>query len=342
MTKRTRVLGVLTIVLAVAVLTAACVGAYAITPTDVLSLAGRAVGIPVTTTADTVAASVLWQVRMPRIVMAVLVGGCLGTSGALMQGVFRNPLAEPGIIGVSSGAAVGAVSAIILGAGALGSWGVTAFAFVGGLVAAMVVYGVARRAGRNEVVTLVLAGIALNAIAGAAIGLAMFASDAAELRSITFWNLGSLGGSTWPAVATLAPLALIGLTIAPRLSSSLDLLALGEDPARHLGVDVRRLQLGAVVLTALLASASVAVAGVITFVGLIVPHLLRLVTGPSHGVLVPASALGGALLLVLGDLVARSIAAPAELPLGVLMGLIGGPFFFWLLLRARERDGGWA
>lgn len=340
------VLGVLAGGLLVAMVVAAGVGAYPIPVGDVVgSLLGR-LGLGTASLADGTAAgvtseAVLWQIRFPRVVLAAVVGAALGCGGAVMQGMFRNPLAEPGLIGVSSGAAVGAVFAILVGVTSLGSWVVALAAFVGGLAVTSLVYAVSRTGGRTDVVTLVLAGIAVNAVAGAAIGLAMFLSDDAELRSITFWNLGSVGTATWSSVAVVGPIAVVGTGLALRHVRALDLLALGERAASHLGVDVPRLRWHLVVLVSVLASAAVAVAGIITFVGLIVPHLVRLVAGPGHRTLVPASALGGALLIVVGDAVARTVAAPAEIPLGVLTGLIGGPFFLWLLLRTRRGAGGW-
>lgn len=338
---RAPVLVALAAALAGAVVVATGVGAYPVAPGRVLALLLDAAGVWTLDEVDATARAVVVDVRLPRVLLAALVGAGLATAGTVLQGVFRNPLAEPGVVGVSAGAAVGAVLAILLGVGAAGL-GVPLAAFVGGLATTLLVWSVARRDGRTETVTLVLSGIAVNAIAGAVIGLALFLSDDAQLRSITFWNLGSVGAATWRAVALTGPVLLVGVVLAPRLAGSLDLLSLGEGPARHLGVDVERLRLRAVVLVAALTAAGVAVAGIVSFVGLVVPHLIRLRTGPGHRLLVPASALGGALLLVLGDLVARTVAAPAEVPLGVLTGLLGGPFFFWLLLRARDRAGGWA
>jgi iron complex transport system permease protein len=209
-------------------------------------------------------------------------------------------------------------------------------------VTVLVVYVAARADGRTEVVTLILTGIAVNALAGAVIGLLTFFSDDAELRSITFWTLGSVAQATWSKVAVVAPLALVGVVLASAKAGQLDLLTLGERPARHLGVDVERLRVTMLVIVAVLTASAVAVSGIILFVGLVVPHLVRMVAGPGHRVLLPASALGGAAILVIGDLVARTIAAPAEVPLGVLTSLIGAPFFFWLLRRTRARQGGWA
>ncbi len=291
---------------------------------------------------DRVGESVLWNVRLPRVVLALLVGACLGCAGALMQGVFGNPLAEPGIIGISSGAAVGAVGAIALGLTFFGNWTVTVCAFVAGCITVLMVYTLSRQDGRTEVVTLILTGIAVNAFAGALIGVFIFFADNAQITQITFWQLGSLSQATWPKVLAVLPPAVMGLALAPLYARKLDLLALGERPARHLGVDVERLRLVLVMVVALLTAAAVAVAGVITFVGLLVPHLLRMAHGPGHRFLVPGSALGGALMLVAGDLAARTVAEPAELPLGVLTALFGSPFFFFLLRRTRRKQGGWA
>ncbi|MEV4891259.1 iron ABC transporter permease [Nonomuraea sp. NPDC055795] len=285
---------------------------------------------------------VLWQIRFPRIVLAVLVGAALAVAGAGMQGVFGNPLAEPGVIGVSSGAAVGAVGAIVLGVSTFGDWSVAVCAFATGLLTTFIVYGMARTQGRTEVVTLVLTGIAINAIAWAIVGVFTFLADDQQLRSITFWNLGTLGGATWSLVGAVTPFVVAGLALTPLLSRPLDLLALGERGARHLGVETERVRLAVIFLASLLTGASVAAAGAISFVGLVVPHLIRLVAGPGHRVLLPASALAGGCVLVLADLIARTAGAPAELPIGVLTALLGGPFFLVLLRRTRRKQGGWA
>ncbi|MFD9593237.1 FecCD family ABC transporter permease [Kitasatospora sp. NPDC059973] len=322
-------------------LLAAGIGAYRIPLGDILASFGHRLGLgghPL----DRVPESVLWNVRLPRVVLALLVGGSLGCAGALMQGVFGNPLAEPAVIGVSSGGAVGAVGCIVLGLDAFGNWTVTAFAFATGLLTVFAVYAMSRSGGRTEVVTLILTGVAVNAFCGALIGLFLFTADSAAISQVTFWQLGSLSQATWGKVLAVLPFALVGLALAPRYARQLDLLALGERPARHLGVDVERMRLVLITLVALLTAAAVAVSGIISFVGLVVPHLLRMLAGPGHRFLLPASALGGALVLVVGDLAARTLAEPAELPLGVLTALIGSPFFFWLLRRTRTKQGGWA
>ncbi|MFI8439647.1 FecCD family ABC transporter permease [Streptomyces rochei] len=333
--------GALTAGLLVLVPVAAGTGAYPIPVGDVLGSVVHRTGLG-GTELDRVAESVLWNVRFPRIVLALLVGASLGCAGALMQGVFGNPLAEPGVIGVSSGAAVGAVAAIAFGLNFLGTWTVSVFAFVSGLITVLVVYAMSRSGGRTEVVTLILTGIAVNAFAGALIGLFLFFADTAAVNQITFWQLGSLAQATWPKVLAVLPCAALGLGVAPLYARRLDLLALGERPARHLGVDVERLRIVLVLVIALLTAAAVSVAGVIGFVGLVVPHLLRMAAGPGHRFLIPGSALLGALVLLAADLAARTVAEPAELPLGVLTALLGSPFFFWLLRRTRRRQGGWA
>ncbi|WP_341229023.1 iron ABC transporter permease [Nocardioides salarius] len=284
----------------------------------------------------------LWQVRFPRVVMAALVGAALATAGALMQGVFGNPLAEPGVVGVSSGAAVAAASVIVLDLSFAGTWTIAVCAFVGGLVTTLLVYVLSRDGGRTEVVTLVLTGIAINAMTSAGLAFLLFLGDQQAREEIVFWTLGSLNGSRWEYVAVVAPLAGAGLVAAVLLTRQLDLLALGDRAARHVGVDVERLRLGVIVVVAVLTAAAVSFCGVIAFVGLVVPHLVRLVAGPGHRLLVPASALGGAVLLVLADLAARTAVAYADLPIGMLTSLVGGPFFFWLLRRARRSAGGWA
>ncbi len=285
--------------------------------------------------------AVLWDVRFPRVVMAILIGGALGAAGAVMQGIFGNPLAEPAVIGVSFGAAVGAAAVIVFGWQFAGSFTVAAVAFATALVTTFVVYGLSRSNGRTEVVTLVLMGIAVNAVAGALIATLVFLGDTQAREQIVFWQLGSLNGSRWEQVAVVAPLVAVGLVGVILLSSRLDLLALGERAARHVGVDVERLRLVAIVLVVLLVASGVAFAGIIAFVGLVVPHLVRMIIGPAHRSLVPASALGGALVLTIADVVARTAVAYADLPIGMLTAMVGGPFFFWLLLRTRAQAGGW-
>lgn len=287
------------------------------------------------------AEATLWLIRFPRIMMAALVGAALATAGAMMQGIFRNPLAEPGIIGVSSGAALGACTAIVFGFSFAGVLTLPAMAFLGGLIATVIVYASARSNGKTEVVTLVLTGIAINAIAGAGIALMTFLGSTQEREQIVFWQMGSLNGTRWQDVLIVLPLTVVGIALCLSIARTLDLLALGERQASYLGVRVERLHIAVIVIVALLTSGAVALVGVISFVGLVVPHLMRMILGPGHMLLVPASALGGAVLLLGADLVARTAVPSADLPIGMLTALIGGPFFFWLLRRTRRKAGGW-
>ncbi len=325
------------------VVLSAITGQLAVTPTEVAGSLLRAIGIDTDwAPTDPIVESTLWVVRFPRIVMALVVGAALPVAGAVMQAIFGNPLAEPGVVGVSSGAALGAATAIVVGASALGVAGIAVFAFLGGLVATLLVYAVSRAGGRTEVVTLLLTGIAVNAIAQAGIAFVLFVADTASREQIVFWQLGSLGGSLWSQVAVVAAVAVPGVLVALALARRYDLLALGERNARHLGVDVERLRLVSIVLVALLTGVAVAFTGIIAFVGLVVPHLIRMIIGPAHRGLVLASAVGGGALLVIADLLTRTLVAGAELPIGMLTSLVGGPFFFWLLYRQRRRSGGWA
>ncbi len=290
---------------------------------------------------DQFAEATLWKVRMPRVVMSLMVGAALACAGALMQGVFGNPLADPGIIGVSSGAALGAAIVIMEGITFLGEFTVPAAAFVAGLAATLLVYFLSRAGGRTEVVTLVLTGIAVNAVSGAGLAFCTYFSSQTAMDQIVFWQLGSLNGSRWTFVQTVAPFLVVGGVGALVLARKLDLLALGDRAARHVGVNVERLRLISIVLVAVMVAAAVSFSGIIGFVGLVVPHLIRMITGPGHRVLVPASVLGGAVLLASADLAARTAVGYADLPIGMLTALVGGPFFFWMLRRTRARAGGW-
>lgn len=341
----------LSIVLAVAVvvgiLVSSAVGQLSIAPTEVIGSVLQAIGISTGwAPTDPIIESTLWVVRFPRVVMALAVGSALAVAGAVMQAIFGNPLAEPGVVGVSAGAALGAAAAIVLGGAGLGilssSWSVAMFAFFGGLLATLLVYFVSRAQGRTEVVTLLLTGIAVNAFAGAGLAFLLFVASAANREQIIFWQLGSLNGSRWEEVAISFTVSAAGLVVALVIAGRLNLLALGERSARHLGVNVEALRIGSIVLVALLTGVAVAFCGIIAFVGLVVPHIVRLAIGPSHRPLILASALGGGALLVFADLVARTLVGGADLPIGMLTSLIGGPFFFFLLYRQRQRSGGWA
>jgi iron complex transport system permease protein len=288
-------------------------------------------------------ALVVLHIRLPRLLLGMMIGAALAMSGALMQGLFRNPLADPGLAGVSAGAGLGAALAIVLGdrlphgfAG-LGSSLLPAAAFIGALAATSTLYAVATRGGRTSVATMLLAGVALAALASSFIGVLAYASDDRQLRDLTFWSMGSLGGANWVKVAELAPVTALMLAAAPFLSRGLNALALGEAEAFHLGVRLQRLKAAIVFLVAMAVGASVAAAGVISFVGIVAPHAVRLIVGPDHRALLPLSVAVGAILLAGADVLARTLVTPAEMPIGILTAAIGAPFFLWLLMR---RGGG--
>lgn len=294
--------------------------------------------------ASTGEALIILQVRLPRLLLGLLIGAALSSSGALMQGLFRNPLADPGLVGVSAGAALAAAVTIVVGdtllaplIGPLPFSALPVGAFAGGLITTLGLYLVATRQGRTSIAVMLLAGVAFGALSGALMGFLAYLSDDRQLRDLSFWSLGSLSGATWTKVAVAAPLILPVLLVTPFLARGLNALALGEAEAFHLGVPVQRVKAVAILLVAVAVGASVACAGMIGFLGIVVPHILRLTAGPDHRMLLPASALLGAALLVSADTVARTVAAPAELPIGILTAAFGAPFFLWLLLR---RQGG--
>lgn len=289
---------------------------------------------------------IILDIRLPRAVLGMLVGASLAVSGVVMQGLFRNPLADPGLVGVSSGASLGAVLLIVLGSAVFGPlfalfgfYALPVAAFIGGLVTTLLLYRIATRGGQTSVATLLLAGIALGALTGAFTGVLIFMADDKQLRDVTFWGLGSLAGANWTKIAAAAPIILLSLAVTPFLSRGLNAITLGEAAAFHMGIPVQRMKNIAIVSVAAATGASVAVSGGIGFVGIVVPHLLRLVIGPDHRYLVPASALLGGTLLILADMIARTIASPAELPIGIVTAFIGAPFFLWILLRGRMNMG---
>ncbi len=318
-------------------------GQYALTPTEVIGVLLREAGLPTAWAPEAAtAAGVVLDIRLPRIVLGVLVGAALAVSGVLMQAIFGNPLADAGVVGVSSGAAVGAAASLTFGLAVFGLWTTPVLAFAGGLAAVFAVYGISRSGGRTEVVTLLLTGIAINAMCGAALALLTFLGTTSTREQIVFWQLGSLNGALWQNIAVVAPLVAAGTVVAVLVARRLDLFALGERTARHLGVRVELLRVVVIVTVALLVTAAVAFAGIIGFVGLVVPHLLRMTIGPAHLPLVATSALGGAVLIAVADLIARTAVPLADMPIGMITSLVGGPFFLWLLVRTRRRSGGWA
>jgi iron complex transport system permease protein len=334
-------LTVLAVSLLATVLVAVAVGAVWIAPGTTVRVLAWKLGVTGPPQGvDRVAEVILLELRLPRVALAVLVGAALGVSGMLFQGLFRNPLADPAVIGVSSGAALGAIVVIVLGGGAVaGGLLVSGAAFVGALLTAVLVYAIARVGPTVQVTTLLLAGIAIAATISALMSLVMSFSGE-QIRSIYFWLLGGLGSRGWSAVGVVVPFVVVGSAVTLLLSRDLNLVSLGEERAAQLGVEVPSFKRRSVAAGALLAAAAVSVAGVIGFVGLMTPHLLRLLVGPDHRRLLPAVLLGGPLFVVLADLAARTVLAPEELPLGAVTALVGAPFFLWLLRRERGRSVG--
>ncbi|MEM1022987.1 MAG: iron ABC transporter permease [Myxococcota bacterium] len=312
------------------------VGAAQLPASQVLQALGSALGL-LSDTADPWADTIIMELRLPRILLGLLVGGALGLSGAMMQGMFRNPLADPTLIGVSSGAALGASTMIVMSRrwlvyeGWIAQLLVPLAAFGAGLLTTLLVYRLAVRGRRTVVATMLLAGIAVNALAFAGTGLWTFVADDAELRDISYWTLGSVAGANWSKIIILGSVMLAAVAASLRTGPSLDALLLGEVEAEHLGVDAHRLRRGLVTGAAAMVGIAVAVSGQISFVGLVVPHVMRLIFGPGHRRLLPLSLLGGAFVLVLSDMIARVVIAPVELPIGIMTAFLGAPFFVWLL-----------
>ncbi|MDQ1762154.1 MULTISPECIES: FecCD family ABC transporter permease [Achromobacter] len=276
--------------------------------------------------------NVLIDIRLPRVLFALVAGAGLAVSGAAMQALFRNPLAEPGLIGISAGGALGAVAAIVLTSG--GFWITAPAAFAGSLLATLCAYAVGRRV--PGVAGLLLAGVAITAMAFSLIGLFTFVATDAQLRDLTFWNMGSLGGANWKVLAFLGPWVLLVSLWLMSQWRVMNALLLGEREAQHLGYTLKRVRARLVLASALIVGPLVAATGTIVFVGLVVPHLVRMTLGANHRWLLPATILAGGLALILADWLARTVVVPAELPIGLVTGLVGGPFFLWLLARGRR------
>lgn len=320
-------LGLLTAALALAVLAATASGAVAIPLRELPSLLW---GAP---TADNALwRNVLIDIRLPRVLFAVVTGAGLAISGAAMQALFRNPLAEPGLIGISAGGALGAVAAIVLTSG--GFWITAPSAFAGSLLATLCAYAVGRRV--PGVAGLLLAGVAISAMSFSLIGLFTFVATDAQLRDLTFWNMGSLGGANWKILAFLGPWVLLMSAWLISQWRVMNALLLGDREAQHLGYSLARVRARLVLASALIVGPLVAATGTIVFVGLVVPHLVRMTLGANHRWLLPATVIAGGLALVLADWAARTVVVPAELPIGLVTGLVGGPFFLWLLARGRR------
>ncbi|MEM1275979.1 MAG: iron ABC transporter permease [Pseudomonadota bacterium] len=288
--------------------------------------------------------AIVQQIRLPRLMLGCAVGVALAASGAALQGILRNPLADPGLIGVTAGASLGAVGIIVLGGALvvsfpeeLRSWLLPAGAFIGALIVNFTIFGISRRTGQTSVSTLILAGIALNAIAGAGIGAMIYLSDDQQLRDLNFWLLGGLGTAGWSLVTVVSLITLCTVPLLLFLSRALDLMQLGERAAFHAGLDVEACKSRVAIGTALSVGAVTAAAGPIGFIGLVAPHLARLLLGARHALVIPGACLLGVSLVLASDLVVRLAVPPAEPPIGLATSLIGGPFFLWLIIKRQAR-----
>lgn len=329
------------LLLSMAFLAGSAQGAYAISPLQLLRILQDMVAGVANPTPEHL---VFANIRLPRLLLGVAAGAGLGIAGALMQGLFRNPLADPGLIGISSGSALAAASFIVMGnlwfpdlPRSLGSWTLVSMAFMGGLVVTFLIYALAQSQGETRIGLMLLAGIAVNALAGAGLGYLSFLATDEQLRNIQFWLLGSLGGARWSAVVLVGTIVFIATCAGLTLARPLNAIALGEAQAVLLGVDVERTKRWAIVVCALAVGAVTATTGAIGFIGLIAPHWVRMVAGPDHRIVLPGSALLGAALVLAADAVARTVVKPAELPLGVLTAFIGVPMFLFMLRHFRGR-----
>lgn len=326
---------IVAVLLVVGLVAGVSIGPLRLAPMDVIDILAARLGIVEAAGQTTTEVNVVWEIRFPRVLLAALVGSALAISGAALQGLFGNSLADPGIIGVTAGASLGAITAIVLGLTIFGSWTVPGMAFIFGLITTGLIYVLARPGKGRGTVQLLLVGIAITAIAGSVNGFFTYIADTTELESITYWSMGSLNRASWSTIVAGLPFYVVGVVAVMSLARPLDVLALGERQAHHVGLNVKRTRILLIVATALVVGAAVALAGSIGFVGLVVPHIVRLLVGPGHRWLLPISALGGALMLVLADIGARTLNPPSEVPIGLFTGLVGGPFFLWLLFHRR-------
>ncbi len=342
--RRPAFLILLAVILPTAGLLALMTGPMELSLAKVAGILGNRVGIGSATEFSIAEEVVVWNLRLTRVLLALLVGAGLAMAGACMQGVFRNPLADPGIIGVSSGGAMGAIFMIVLGSRLIPEtafegfrlYAVPVAAMLGAVAITWLIYRLSISRGQVDLVSMLLVGIAINSLGGAFIGLLTFMASDEELRTMTFWGLGSLGRANWELLLPGLAFILVPLFFLPRYARSLNALLLGEKDAAHLGIDVRRTKRHLIVLSASIVGATVALCGAIGFIALVAPHIVRTAIGPDHRFLLPASGMLGAGLLLTADIGARTLVAPAELPIGILTALIGTPVFLFLLLQRRR------
>jgi iron complex transport system permease protein len=331
------------LLLGISFLISACSGAVKITPAQLTGIITRQMGFTDVFSFEEQQAVIFTVIRLPRICLGLMVGAGLAMSGAALQGLFRNPLADSGLIGISSGASLAAVLMIVLEikffdklSGLSGSYALVVVSFLGACLTTLIVYQTTRKKLNNMGAAMLMIGIAINAISGSFTGLLTYLATDEQLRNITFWTLGSLGGASWNIVLVVFPFMLISLLCIPRLAKSLNLLSLGENQAMLLGVNLAVLRRQVIVCATLAVGTSVAVAGIIGFIGLVVPHIIRLLVGSDHKQVLTGSALGGAAILTLADTISRTIVAPAELPIGIVTAFLGAPFFLWMLLKQKQ------
>lgn len=341
MKKSSLIITLLIITLFVTVLISCATGAMGVSPVQLVSIIGYKAGLVSQQNFTPQQEAVIWDIRLPRVMLSVLTGALLAISGAAIQGLFRNPLADPGIIGVSAGAAMFASLVIVLAGPAfmLGSYAgfslLTIITFAGALLSAFLVFGIGRNKRGANVALMLLAGIAINAIAGSITGMLIYLSSESQLRNLTFWTLGSLGGADWKNVLISFIILLTALFLLVRKAKALNAFSLGEQEAMHIGINVEQTKNIIVIICSAAIGATVAFCGIIGFIGLVIPHILRLTGSYDHRFLLPASALGGAVLLCLADTLSRTLVAPAEIPVGIITALVGAPVFLFLLLRQK-------
>lgn len=339
MEKRTGLIVLMSISLLLVIIMATGTGALSIKPLQVVAILLEKLGLHIPVAYDDNMPAILWMIRLPRVILAVLIGAGLAVAGAALQGLFRNPLADPTLIGVSAGASFTAVLMILLQASVpllRNMYFMNLATFAGAFVTALIVFRISRTAGQAVMTTMLLAGVAINALCNAMTGFLTYNANEEQLRSITFWTLGSLGGASWQTVSGVLPFILIPVLLLPRTAQALNVFALGEREAMHSGVKTAALKTQLIIYATMAVAAGVAVAGIIGFVGLVVPHIIRQIAGPDHRIVVPCSALTGAILLTLADLISRTVAAPAEIPVGIVTALVGTPVFIWLIIKQKK------
>lgn len=332
-------------ILILALLLSAGLGALSVSPAQSIAIFAKQLGWHLNIAFSDQQEVVITAIRLPRVLFGVFIGATLAMCGTAIQGLFRNPLADPVLIGISSGAALFTVIMIVAGlqlfAGlfnAIGAYALSLAAFLGAFITAIIVYRISQAGGKTIVSTMLLAGIAISAMAAAGTGIMTLMANDAQLRTITFWNLGSLGGANWHSLGILVPICMICLVGLPTLSKPLNALVLGETNAAHIGINVESLKTKVIILTALGVGVCVSVSGIIGFVGLVTPHIIRKLIGPEHKNVFIASALLGAIIMVIADLVCRTIIAPIEIPIGIATALLGAPFFLYLLLKEKKNQ----